>query len=323
MARDDHGYWELRAADVGAGDRYWYRLDGDRTLPDPASRFQPEGVHGPSEVIDPKAFAWTDLGWMGTSLQHLIIYELHVGTFSPAGTFAGAAARLDEVARLGVTAIEVMPVAEFPGARNWGYDGVDLFAPSRAYGTPGRPARARGCRARAGARGDSRRRLQPPWAGGRVPHRLLSAITSPNVIGAPWGAGVNLDGEHSEHVRAFFIENALHWLTEYHVDGFRLDATHALCDDGPHHFLAEWASRVREVHPRAIVIAEDERKLRRIVSPPAAGGWGFDAVWADDFHHQVRRLLAGDRESYFAEVQRHRARHRTHRGLRVVRPPDR
>ena len=176
LARGDHGYWELRVADVRAGDRYWYRIDGNRTLPDPASRFQPEGVHGPSEVIDPKAFAWTDLGWMGTSLEHLIIYELHVGTFSPAGTFAGAAARLDEVARLGVTAIEVMPVAEFAGARNWGYDGVDLFAPSRGLWHTRRPARARGRRARAGARRDSRCRLQPPRAGGCVPHRVLSRL---------------------------------------------------------------------------------------------------------------------------------------------------
>ena len=134
--------------------------------------------------IDPEAFAWTDLGWMGTSLQHLIIYELHVGTFSPAGTFAGAAARLDEVARLGVTAIEIMPVAEFPGERNWGYDGVDLFAPSRAYGTPDDLRALVDRRARAGARGDSRRRLQPPGAGGRVPHRVLSRTTSPNVIAA-------------------------------------------------------------------------------------------------------------------------------------------
>ncbi len=299
LARGDHGYWELRVADVRAGDRYWYRIDGNRTLPDPASRFQPEGVHGPSEVIDPKAFAWTDLGWMGTSLKHLIIYELHVGTFSPAGTFAGAAARLDEVARLGVTAIEVMPVAEFAGARNWGYDGVDLFAPSGAYGTPD----------------DLRALVDAAHALGLAvildvvynhlgPEGAYLTAYSRDYFTerhrTPWGAGVNLDGEHSEHVRAFFIENALHWLTEYHVDGFRLDATHTIYDDGRHHFLAELVSRVREVHPRAIVIAEDERKLRRIVSSPTSGGWGFDAVWADDFHHQVRRLLAGDRESYFA-----------------------
>jgi maltooligosyltrehalose trehalohydrolase len=299
MARGDDGYWDVRVGDVGSGDRYWYRLDGDRTLPDPASRFQPEGVHGPSAVVDPRAFAWTDLGWMGTSLQHLIIYELHVGTFSPAGNFAGAAARLDEVARLGVTAIELMPVAEFPGARNWGYDGVDIFAPSRAYGTPD----------------DLRSLVDTAHALGLAvildvvynhlgPEGAYLTAYSPHYFTerhrSPWGAGVNLDGEHSEHVRAFFIENALHWLAEYHVDGFRVDATHALSDDRPQHFLAEWVSRVREVHPRAIVIAEDERKLRRIVSPLSAGGWGFDAVWADDFHHHVRRLLAGDRESYFA-----------------------
>jgi maltooligosyltrehalose trehalohydrolase len=299
MGRGEHGYWELRAPDVRAGDLYWYRLDGDRTLPDPASRFQPEGVHGPSQVIDPYTFAWTDVGWTGTSLEHAIIYELHVGTFSAAGTFAGAAARLDQIARLGVTAIEIMPVAEFPGARNWGYDGVDLFAPSRAYGTPD----------------DLRALVDTAHALGLAvildvvynhlgPEGAYLTAYSPDYFTqrhrSPWGAGVNLDGDHSEHVRAFFVENAHHWLIEYHVDGFRLDATHALCDDGPHHFLAELVGRVRDIRPETIVIAEDERKLHRIVRPQAAGGWGLDGVWSDDFHHHVRRLLAGDHESYFA-----------------------
>ena len=300
MANAGNGYWELQAPDVRPGDRYSYRLDGARTLPDPASRFQPDGVHGPSEVVDPNEFAWTDAGWTGPSLQHLIIYELHVGTFSPAGTFEGASARLDEVARLGVTAIEIMPVAEFPGARNWGYDGVDLFAPSRAYGTPD----------------DLRALIDTAHALGLAvildvvynhlgPEGAYLTAYSPDYFTtrhrSPWGAGVNLDGDGSEHVRAFFIENALHWLTDYHVDGFRLDATHALLDDRPQHFLAELVTRIREVHPRAIVIAEDERKLRRMVRSRDAGGWGLDAVWADDFHHQVRRLLAGDHESYFAK----------------------
>ncbi len=299
MERDASGFWELEAVDVRAGDRYWYRLDEDRMLPDPASRFQPEGVHGPSQVVDSRAFAWTDSGWTGASLEHLIIYELHVGTFSPAGTFGGAAAKLDEVARLGATAIEIMPVAEFPGERNWGYDGVDLFAPSRAYGTPDElrslvdTAHALGLAVildvvynHLGPEGAYLTAYSPDYFTTR--HR------------SPWGAGVNLDGDGSEHVRAFFIENALHWLSEYHVDGFRLDATHALSDDGPRHFLAECATRVREVHPNALMIAEDERKPRRLVRSPQGGGWGFDAVWADDFHHQVRRLLAGDHESYFA-----------------------
>jgi maltooligosyltrehalose trehalohydrolase len=259
MARAGEGYWELHAPDVRAGDRYSYRLDGSRTLPDPASRFQPEGVHGPSQVIDPHAFEWTDAGWTGTSLEHLIIYELHVGAFSPAGTFAGAAAKLDEVARLGVTAIEIMPVAEFPGKRNWGYDGVDLFAPSRAYGTPD----------------DLRALVDTAHALGLAvildvvynhlgPEGAYLTAFSPDYFTerhkSPWGAGVNLDGERSGEVRAFFIENALHWLAEYHVDGFRLDATHALSDDGPQHFLAEFVTRVRARYPRALVIAEDERK---------------------------------------------------------------
>jgi maltooligosyltrehalose trehalohydrolase len=299
MNRNEDGYWELHAPGVRAGDRYGYCLDGDRTLPDPASRFQPDGVHGPSQVIDPRGFAWTDAGWTGTSLQHLIVYELHIGTFSAAGTFAGATAKLDDVAQLGVTAVEIMPVAEFPGARNWGYDGVDLFAPSRAYGMPDD---FRAFVDTAHALGLSvlldvvYNHLGPEGA-------YLTAYSADYFTQrhrSPWGAGVNLDGEQSRHVRAFFIENALHWLTEYHIDGFRLDATHALCDEGPHHFLAEFATRVRDVHPRALLIAEDERKLRRMVRSQEAGGWGVDAVWADDFHHHVRRLLAGDHESYFA-----------------------
>ena len=302
MARASNGYWELHAPDVRPGDRYAYRLDATRTLPDPASRFQPEGVHGFSQVIDPRAFGWTDTGWTGTALEHLIIYELHVGTFSPSGTFAGAAAKLDVVAQLGVTAIEIMPVAEFPGCRNWGYDGADLFAPSRAYGTPD----------------DLRALVDTAHTLGLAvildvvynhlgPDGAYLTAFSPDYFterhGSPWGAGVNLDGERSEHVRGFFIENALHWLAEYHIDGLRMDATHTLYDDGPHHFVAEFVTRVRDVLPRAIVIAEDERKLRRMVRSRDEGGWGLDAVWADDFHHHVRRLLAGDHEGYFAKYR--------------------
>jgi maltooligosyltrehalose trehalohydrolase len=299
MTRDARDCWEAHAVDVGAGDRYWYRLDGERLLPDPASRCQPEGVHGPSQVIDPRTFAWTDGGWTGISLDQLIIYELHVGTFSPSGTFAGAAARLDELAGLGVTAIELMPVAEFPGERNWGYDGVDLFAPSRAYGTPDD---LRALVDRAHALGLAvlldvvYNHLGPE--GAYLTAYARSYFTDRHR--SPWGAGVNLDGEHSGPVRAFFFENALHWLGEYHMDGFRMDATHALSDDSPRHFLEELVGRIRDHHPRALVIAEDERKLHRMVRAREAEGWGFDAVWADDFHHQVRRLLAGDHESYFA-----------------------
>jgi maltooligosyltrehalose trehalohydrolase len=300
MTRDARACWEAHAEDVGAGDRYWYRLDGERLLPDPASRFQPEGVHGPSQVIDPRTFVWTDGGWTGISRDQVILYELHVGTFSPIGTFTGAAAKLDELAGLGVTAIELMPIAEFPGDRNWGYDGVDLFAPSRAYGAPDD---LRALVDRAHALGLAvlldvvYNHLGPE--GAYLTAYARSYFTDRHR--SPWGAGVNLDGDHSRHVRTFLFENALHWLVEYHVDGFRLDATHALSDDSPDHFLAEFVGRVHRHQPRALVIAEDDRKLHRMVRSRDSDGWGFDAVWADDFHHQVRRLLAGDHESYFAQ----------------------
>jgi maltooligosyltrehalose trehalohydrolase len=294
---DERGYWS-GTAEAGAGTRYFYRVDG-RDLPDPASRFQPEGVHGPSELIDAAGFPWTDTGWTGVRLEGLVIYELHVGTFTPEGTYAGVQARLPELRRLGVTAIELMPLADFPGEHNWGYDGVDLFAPSRAYG---RPDDLRALVDAAHARGIGvlldvvYNHLGPEGA-------YLSAF-APQYFSSrhdsPWGKAVNLDEPGAEHVRAFFIENALHWLHEYHVDGFRLDATHALQDESPQHFLGELRARVGEASPDAILIAEDERKAPEIIRSASRDGWGLDAVWADDFHHHVRRLVAGDHEGYFA-----------------------
>ena len=301
LERGDDGIFAGRVPGVGAGARYCYRVDGGRGLPDPASRWQPEGVHGPSEVIDPSAFAWSDTRWEGLRGRALVIYELHVGTFTSAGTFAAAEARLDELVSLGVSAVELMPVAEFPGRWNWGYDGVDLFAPSHSYGHPD----------------DLRRLVDGAHRRGLAvildvvynhlgPDGAYLSAYSPYYFTdrhkSPWGDGVNLDGPHSEHVRAFFMENALHWIDEYHVDGLRLDATHALQDDSRRHFLAELAARVRQEagHRGALLIAEDERNLDRLVRDEGEGGFGLDAVWADDFHHHVRRLLAGDSEGYFA-----------------------
>jgi maltooligosyltrehalose trehalohydrolase len=299
-----HGWFEGRAPGIGAGARYRFRLPDGRLLPDPASRFQPEGVHGPSMVIDPAAFAWSDHGWRGVRLEDLVVYELHVGTFTPAGTFDGVVAQLPYLRDLGVTALELMPVADFPGSRNWGYDGAALFAPARCYGPP-----------------DALRRLVDGA------HRLGLAVLLDvvyNHVGpdgaylnafspfyftdrhrSPWGAGVNLDGEGADQVRAFFIENALHWVHEYHVDGLRLDATHAIEDGGPRHFLAELAGRVKRSAPdrEVLVIAEDSRNLARIVTPTEHGGWGLDAVWADDLHHQLRRRLAGDTDGYYQDYR--------------------
>ena len=295
------GHHEAVIPGVGPGALYRLRVDGRGPFPDPASRAQPEGVHGPSMVIDPSAFGWTDAAWPGVSLRDLVIYELHVGTFSPAGTFAGAAALLPALRELGVTAIELMPLADFPGRRSWGYDGVSLFAPARCYGTP-----------------DDLRRLVDEA------HRLglgvlvdvvynhlgpdgnhLAAI-SPHYFThrhqTPWGDAINYDGEGSEGARDFVAENALHWIREYHVDGLRLDATHAIVDDSPLHVLAELVARVRaEAGRPALIIAEDERNLVTLIRQPGDGGMGLDAVWADDFHHQVRARLAGDRDGYFAD----------------------
>ena len=287
---------------VTAGDLYMYLLDGAGPYPDPCSRFQPHGVHGPSAVIDPAAFEWSDRHWTGVRLERAIIYELHVGTFTPSGTFDGVTERLPYLADLGATVIELMPVADFPGSHNWGYDGVSLFAPCRRYGTPD----------------DLRRLVDTAHSLGLGvlldvvynhfgPDGAYGTVFSPCYRSSrhqsPWGAAINLDGERSGPVRAFFIENALHWLQEYHVDGLRLDATHWLMDDSTPHFVAELAVRVREsVTGRTVLlVAEDERNLATIVRRSAEGGWGLDAVWADDFHHHVRRRSAGDRDGYYQD----------------------
>ncbi|MGH9140362.1 MAG: malto-oligosyltrehalose trehalohydrolase, partial [Vicinamibacterales bacterium] len=302
LERRTDGTFGGHVAGTADGTRYWYRLDGERMLPDPASRSQPDGVHGPSAVVDGARFAWSDDRRRNLELCDLAIYELHVGTFSPEGTFAGAMTRLPLLARLGVTAIELMPIADFAGARNWGYDGVSLYAPARCYGTP-----------------DDVRRLVD------AAHRLNLAVLLDvvyNHVGpdgaylsafspyyftdrhqTPWGAAVNLDGPHSEMVREFFIQNALYWIHDYHIDGLRIDATHAMADESPRHFLAELTSRVHASSSgrRPLLIAEDHRNLRSMLIPESGGGWGLDAVWADDFHHQCRRALAGDAEGYYRD----------------------
>ncbi len=304
LARQDDGTFSGVVPGAAPGTRYRYRLDGGDAFPDPASRFQPEGVHGPSELIDPSAFHWSDGGgaWPGPSLEGLVVYELHVGTFTPAGTFAAAADRLPHLRELGVTAVELMPVADFPGRRNWGYDGVAPFAPARCYGRPE----------------DLRRLVDTAHRTGLAvlldvvynhfgPDGAYQGLFSPQYFtsrhATPWGGAMNLDGGGSAMVREYFFENACHWLHEYHLDGLRLDATHALHDDGPRHFLAELTSRVRGTLPgrNVLLIAEDHRNLAGMARPESAGGWGLDAVWADDFHHELRRGLAGDRDGYFKD----------------------
>ena len=304
MEAETEGYFSVFVENVGAGARYKLRLDGGDIFPDPASRSQPDGVHGPSEVVDPTAFQWTDDAWRGMPLEEMVIYELHVGTITAEGTFDALIRRLDDLVELGVTAIEPMPVNTFPGERNWGYDGVGIYAPAAPYGGPEGLRRLVDA---AHARGLAVV-LDVVYNHFGPEGNYLPAFTSGKVFTeahhTPWGAAVNYDGEGSQAIREFVIQNAMHWALEYHIDGLRLDATHAIMDDSPRHVLTEMAERVRAALGRDrpfVLIAEDDRNERLVVTPSAAGGLGLDGVWADDFHHQVRVRTAGDQESYFAD----------------------
>ncbi len=295
------GCYEVEVAGIGAGARYAFRLDGGPAFPDPYSRYQPEGVHGPSEVVDPGAFAWTDEAWPGPDPDHVVVYELHVGTMTPEGTFAALTDQLPLLADLGVTVIELMPVAQTPGARNWGYDGVDLFAPSNAYGTP-----------------DDLRRLVDTAHGLGLGVMLDVVYNHFGPEGAyqgayaqayfsdrhetGWGAGLNWDGPHSKRVRQYAIDNARHWIAEYHLDGLRLDATHAMVDDSDVHIVRELSEAARDAagSRRIIIHAEDGRHDITRARPAERDGDGTDGVWADDFHHEVRVLLTNAHENYYA-----------------------
>jgi maltooligosyltrehalose trehalohydrolase len=301
LARGDDGICETWVRHAAPGDRYAYILDDDGPFPDPASRFQPEGVHGPSQIVDPLVYRWRDARWHPRRPLDTILYELHVGTFTPEGTFAAAASRLPYLRDLGITAVELMPIADFAGGRNWGYDGVAPFAPSRAYGTPDElrafvdAAHAHGLSIvldviynHLGPEGAYLSRFSGAYFTSR--HRT------------PWGEGINLDGPDSGPVRRFIVDNACHWVREYHVDGLRLDATHALMDTSPTHIVQEIAASVRAESTRPVVVhAEDERNLANIVEDSADGGWGLDGIWADDFHHVIRAMIAGDRHAYYAD----------------------
>ncbi len=298
-----HGLFEGFVAGVGAGARYRLQADDMAPMPDPGSRFQPEGVHGPSEVIDPR-FEWTDAAWPGPDPRAMRLYELHVGTFSPTGTYDAVAARLPYLADLGVNVLELMPLADFPGNRNWGYDPGALFAPARCYG---RPERLRHLVNEAHAHGLAV--ILDVVYNHLGPDGAYLAAFMPSFFSeerdSPWGRAVNLDGPGSELVRWFILENARYWIRDFHLDGLRLDATHTLEDGSPRHLLQELAAAVRDearaAGRRAVVIAEDDRNLDRLVRREDEGGFGLDAVWADDFHHQVRRATAGDDEGYYAD----------------------
>jgi maltooligosyltrehalose trehalohydrolase len=333
---DGSGYFHAEVSQVSAGDQYLYVLDGEVERPDPASRFQPEGVHGPSEVVDPATYAWTDHHWRGRSLDESIIYELHVGTFSEDGTFDGVIPHLDDLADLGVTVIELLPVAQFPGNRNWGYDGVGLFAVQESYGGPdGLRRLVDACHQRGiavildvvynhlGPEGNYLRDFGPYFT---------------DHYQTPWGDALNFDGPGSDQVRRFFIENARNWLREYHLDGFRLDAVHAIYDISATHFLEELAetihsdARLRGVP--AMIIAESDLNDPKVIRSPELGGWGHDGQWADDFHHALHAVLTGERDGYYVDYgemshlidtlrtgYRFTGQYSQHRGRHHGRPP--
>ena len=304
MVPGDRGWWVLAVHEAGAGTDYAFAINGGPPLPDPRSPFQPDGPHGRSRVVDHSAFPWTDQAWTGpVPLPAGVIYELHVGTFSPEGTFAGAIERLDHLVDLGVTHIELLPVAEFPGARGWGYDGVDLFAPHHAYGGP-----------------DGLKRLVDACHARRL-GVILDVVYNHlgpdgNYLGAygpyftdrystPWGEAVNFDGPGSDEVRRFVCDNACMWLADYHIDGLRLDAIHAIFDTSAVHILEELGARVRALETRLgrrfVVIPESDLNDPRPVRPVAAGGYGLDAVWSDDFHHALHAALTGERSGYYGD----------------------
>ncbi len=305
LARTRQGYHCGVLDGVEPGALYRLRLNGDLERADPASRFQPQGVHGPSQVVDP-AFDWTVSGWPGLPLGRYVIYELHPGTFTAPGTFDAAIERLDDLAALGITAVELMPIAQFPGERNWGYDGVYPFAAQNSYGGPqGLKRFVDACHDRGlavvldvvynhlGPEGNYLRDFGPYFS---------------DAYRTPWGAPINFDGPHSDEVRRYFIENALYWLTECRIDALRLDAVHAILDFSARTFLEELAGTVklfaeslgRHIH----LIAESALNDTRLIRSPDLGGFGLDAQWNDDLHHALHALLTGERRGYYCDFGR-------------------
>lgn len=303
LAAEGNGYFAGLAAGARAGMYYRFRLDGGHDLyPDPASRFQPQGPHGPSQLVDPGAFRWTDGGWRGVPLPGQVVYELHVGTFTPEGTWQAAERELPELAALGVTALEMMPVADFPGRFGWGYDGVNLFAPTHLYGQPDDLRRFID---RAHALGIGvlldvvYNHLGPD--GNYLPHFAADYFSTRHKT--EWGEALNYDGDNAGPVREYFVANAGYWVEEYHFDGLRLDATQSIFDDSPEHILAAVARRVREAGGgrATLLVAENEPQQVRLVRPPDRGGHGLDALWNDDFHHSARVALTGHNDAYYAD----------------------
>ncbi|MGL5080819.1 MAG: malto-oligosyltrehalose trehalohydrolase [Microcoleaceae cyanobacterium] len=303
MQPDPFGYWRASVTGVEPGSRYWYQLDDELKRPDPASHYQPEDVHQPSVVVDHQVFPWQDQSWRGIALEDWILYELHVGTFTPAGTFAAILDRIPQLLDLGVNGIELMPVAQFPGSRNWGYDGVYPYGVQASYGGPeGLKQLVNACHQQGmavildvvynhfGPEGNYTQDFGPYFTG---------------KYNTPWGRAINFDDAYSPGVRNFFIENALYWLQDYHIDGLRLDAVHAIYDFSAKHILEELADQVADlsqaVGRKFYLIAESDLNDVRIIKPKSQGGYGIDAQWSDDFHHCIHALLTGESRGYYQD----------------------
>jgi maltooligosyltrehalose trehalohydrolase len=304
LSRTPDGYFSGFVEEARAGSLYRYRIEGGDAFPDPASRFQPEGPHGPSQVVDPGQFAWTDHGWQGVSLAGQIIYEMHIGTFTPERTWASAAQRLPDLVELGVTVLEIMPVADFTGNFGWGYDGVNMFAPTRLYGTPD----------------DFRSFVDKAHslglavildvvynhfgADGNYLAQFCNGYISETYT-TDWGDAINFDGDDSGPVREFFISNAGYWIDEFHLDGLRLDATQNIYDRSNPHVLAEITDRVRAAARgrQTIVVAENEPQHVKLARSRDEGGYGMDGLWNDDYHHTALVALTGRNEAYFTDYR--------------------
>lgn len=303
MQQRESGYWSAKAEDIEPGTLYFYKLEGDVERPDPASHFQPQGVHEPSAVVDHSTMNWTDAQWSGIPLEEMIIYELHVGTFTPEGTFEAIIPRLAALRELGVNAIEIMPVSQFPGERNWGYDGVYPYAVQNSYGGPEAlktlvdAAHQQGLAVildvvynHFGPEGNYTSQFGPYFT---------------ETYKTPWGSAMNFDDAHSDGVRNFFLENALYWFRDYHLDALRLDAIHAIYDLGAKHFLRELADKVAALSADAgrklYLIAESDLNDVQVIRPGELGGRGMDAQWSDDFHHCLHTLLTGEQIGYYQD----------------------
>ncbi len=303
MTKAEGGWWEVTEVAARAGTRYGFSLDGGETRPDPRSSSQPDGVLGLSQVVDQGAYPWKDSGWSGKPLAGSVLYELHVGTFTPAGTFDAVIEKLPNLIQLGVDAIELMPVAEFSGERGWGYDGVDLFAPHHAYGGPDRLKRlVDACHAHGlGAVVDVVYNHLGPV--GNFLSEFGPYFSAWHTTA--WGAAFDFDGPGSNEVRRFIVDNALMWIRDYHFDGLRLDAVHTIADESPIHILEQLAVEVdglsSELGRTSFLIAESDANDPRLVRSLADGGYGLDAVWSDDWHHALHVALTGERTGYYED----------------------